>query len=422
MRTCRSTVFALLSLTLLAGPAWPQGGPGLPIDQGLWRLNGSDPNLPYDDLEPLRRIIGGAQLVALGESTHASGGFYEMKHRTFRFLVEQMGFRALGMETPWVNAERVERYVQTCQGTPRQAVRGVFPIWRSTETEALAQWMCEWNQAHPDDRVHFYGFDIQSQARADGSALLAFLQRLGIGDSDPRVAGVRVCDGVVEDWFFEELPYPPELYAQCIAALEDVAGYFDTQEKEIERQTSREDLAWARIRLVGLRAWEEEIFETDLERSRNARDKGMAYVARAIRDLRFPHARTALWAHNVHIARTGIPIYFLGSMGSHLAAELGNNYRAIALTAREPRVDWWSLGLCGPVDQATGPGSLEHVLSVAGPGPGVLANLRAQPPFLTPGATYRVGGDSIVPADHFDAVIHLDVSPEMHPTFWPACQ
>jgi erythromycin esterase len=423
LRTCRSTVFALLSLTLLAIPAWPQGGPGLPIDQGLWRLNGTDPDLPHYDLEPLRRIVGGAQFVALGESTHASGGYYEMKHRTFRFLVEQMGFRAFGMETPWVNAERTARYVQTCQGTPNQALRGIFPVWRSTETQALVRWMCDWNQAHPDDRVHFYGFDIQAQDNADVQALLAFLQRLGVGEGDPRVTGIRVCDNITEDWYFQELPYPPELYEQCHGALKEVAAYFDAQEKDIERRTSREDLAWTRIHLVGLQAWQDEMFyDLDPERSQSARDQAMAYVAQAIRDLRFPQARTVLWAHNGHIARAGIPFYFLDNMGGRLATELGNKYMAIGLTAREPRVDWWSLGLCGPIDQETGPGSLEHVLSVAAPGTGVLADLRAHPPFLTPGAMYRVGGASIVPADHFDAMIHLDVSPEMHPTFWPACQ
>src|SRR5687767_6178192 len=67
---------------------------GFPILPGVYRLHGSDPSLLKDDLEPLRQIIGKATIVSLGESFHTSGGYYDMKHRLFRFLVEEMGFRA----------------------------------------------------------------------------------------------------------------------------------------------------------------------------------------------------------------------------------------------------------------------------------------------------------------------------------------
>jgi erythromycin esterase len=132
-----AVVLPLLLLALLAVPLRAQGGPGIPIDHGLWRLTGTDPHLPQDDLEPLRKVIGGAKFVGLGESIHTSGGFYQLKDRTFRFLVERMGFRAFGMETSWFRADRVERYVQTCQGTPRDAIRGIFGVWQSAEVQDM---------------------------------------------------------------------------------------------------------------------------------------------------------------------------------------------------------------------------------------------------------------------------------------------
>ena len=160
----------------------------------------------------------------------------------FRYLVERMGFRAFGMETSWIRAERVAQYVQTCQGTPRDAIRGIFGVWQSSEVEAMVRWMCEWNTAHPNDRVYFYGFDIQSQAFQNGIALIDFLHRLGIGDEDPRIEGIRACDGVEANYFGLGLPYPPELYQQCQDALNDTEAFFAREEKAIERQTSKEDL------------------------------------------------------------------------------------------------------------------------------------------------------------------------------------
>ena len=80
---------------------------GYPVQPGVWRLpHGNDPTLPLDDLEPLRQVIGNASVVGLGETIHTSGGYYRMKHRAFRFLVERMGFRVFAFESPWENAEK----------------------------------------------------------------------------------------------------------------------------------------------------------------------------------------------------------------------------------------------------------------------------------------------------------------------------
>ena len=200
MRIVHLRRLAVLAATLLwAVPAMPappaQGHPVLP---GIWRLHGDDPLLAADDdLEPLRRLIGKAPVVALGESVHGSGGYYRLKHRVFRFLVEEMGFRAFAFESNWTDADRVAAYVQTCAGTPEEALSGLFGVWQSTETRDLIQWMCDWNRTHPKakDKLHFFGFDVQ-QPEQDGPALLAYLERIGISAGEPWIAGVQACNGV----------------------------------------------------------------------------------------------------------------------------------------------------------------------------------------------------------------------------------
>jgi erythromycin esterase-like protein len=170
---------------------------GFPIEPGVWHLDGTDPTLPLDDLEPLRTIISSkVTVVGLGESIHTSGGYYEAKHRLFRFLVERMGFRAFAFETPWLAAETAEPYVQTCEGDPNTASRGFFGVWRSTELSALLRWMCEWNAGHPNpkDRVHVFGFDIQGQARPDVQALQEFLGRVGRDPEAEPWAGLERCN------------------------------------------------------------------------------------------------------------------------------------------------------------------------------------------------------------------------------------
>jgi len=40
-----------------------------------------EPGSGFDDLMPLKEIIGGAHIVALGEATHGTSEFFKMKHR-----------------------------------------------------------------------------------------------------------------------------------------------------------------------------------------------------------------------------------------------------------------------------------------------------------------------------------------------------
>lgn len=412
----------ILCLALAAAPATaiqPES-----VAPGVYPISGSSPALPHEELLPLQKIVGNARFVGLGEAIHTSGGFFEMKDRLFRFLVQEMGFRALGFESAWIRADRVETYVQTCQGTPEQALTGLYGVWQSAELASLVQWMCEWNQAHPDDRVHFYGFDIQAQDFRSADALLAFLARIGVGGDDPRVRGIRACDGV-EEFYFPEIPFPDELYQQCQGALSAVEALFDGEERDIVRQTSAEDLGWARVHLTGLQRSQEQTFYafTDFFRSYAARDRGMATVAQAIRDLRFPHARVALWGHNSHVMRSDPATGFL-TFGTFLDQDLGKSYANLGLTAFDTRVDWIYTGLCGPFNLVT-PDSAELALHDLGVGVGALVDLDprgSHPSFFAPGLSYSVGLTPMVPAAAYDGLVYLEVSPKMTPLLWAPCQ
>jgi erythromycin esterase len=431
MKTVRLWLLVLLPLTVVAEaqvaapdagveaarrPPRPAGNPVLP---GVWRLEGSDPSLPHADLEPLRQVIGKATVVGLGETIHTSGGYYRMKHRVFRFLVERMGFRVFAFESPWEDAERVTRFVATCEGSAREALsEGLFGVWASEETRELVEWMCAWNRAHrrPQDKLHFFGFDIQ-QPWDDGPALIAFLERIGLPGDDPRIAGIRKCEGVE----VRHAPTIPEAdHERCIAALDGVGELFARESRSIIARTSKADLEWARVRQVGLRAWQFQIWYQD-GRSYSARDAGMAYAFQAIRNLRFPKAKVAVWAHNSHISKAprpgdnGIP------MGMHLASALGKGYVNLGLAAFDVAIDWPAVG-CGPVELS--PNSIEQILHDLGRGD-LLVDLDfpgGRPPLLAPDTLIRLGNRHMVPRQHFDGLLYLEVSPAMRPLDWPPCR
>ena len=77
-------------------PAVAQDGP-IPAwaEQHAIPLSTVDPGAPLDDLAPLRRSVGDADIVALGESAHGAREELALKQRTLPCPVERMGFRSI---------------------------------------------------------------------------------------------------------------------------------------------------------------------------------------------------------------------------------------------------------------------------------------------------------------------------------------
>jgi len=79
-------------------------------------LDTVDPAAPLGDLGPLRRAIGDAEVVGLGESIHGAAEEETLKHRTLRLLVEDMGFRSVAWEEDWTTGLQIDRYIRTGEG------------------------------------------------------------------------------------------------------------------------------------------------------------------------------------------------------------------------------------------------------------------------------------------------------------------
>lgn len=392
-----------------------------PILPGIWRLDGITPGLPSTDLEPLRKKIGKATVVALGESMHTSGGYYVAKHRIFRDLVERAGFRAIGFESPWSAADALSNYVKTCKGSPEEALQGIDSVWQSAEMVELVQWMCDWNRKHkkPKDRLDLFGFDIQ-QPEVDGPALLAFLARIGVPGDDPLAAGVERCNGVSG-------PRAPRGqvqagdHAACLEALDAIDGRFRSDAKDIVKRTSKKDFDWAKVRLVSLRSWQGFSFynASDFKRADEERDAGMAFVLRAMQSLRLPkNTKLATWAHNFHISKAPMedPNGLATTMGTYLAEALGSRYFAVGFISSAAAYD--QPGRCGTIRAAAG--SLEARLHDLGED-SLLVDTAVGSPILDPGSSLVVSGFNLVPQDHYDALVYLDESARMVPLGRPPC-
>jgi erythromycin esterase len=158
----------LICLGITVSGTTPASAAGIEVVEALQRhahpLRTVEPRGDTSDLHPLDRMIGDARVVGLGEATHSSHDFFAMKHRVFRHLVEEKGFRTFALEAGWSTGLRLNDYVLYGTGDPRRIMRDEFQrdyrLWNNTEFLALIEWMRAYNRQHPQDPVRFMGDDF----------------------------------------------------------------------------------------------------------------------------------------------------------------------------------------------------------------------------------------------------------------------
>ncbi|MCE5291488.1 MAG: erythromycin esterase family protein [Nocardiaceae bacterium] len=121
--------------------------------------------------EEIFDLVGDADIVLIGESTHGTHEFYAARAEITKLLIAERGFRAVAAEADWPDALRVNRYVQGRgqDATAEEALRGFerFPswMWRNTVVRDFAEWLRDFNRTAPKT-AGFYGLDLYSLHRS----------------------------------------------------------------------------------------------------------------------------------------------------------------------------------------------------------------------------------------------------------------
>src|SRR4029077_15626620 len=75
------------------------------------RLTTPEAGHGFEDMQPLKQVVGKARIVALGEATHGTHEFFQLKHRMVEFLASQMGFTIFAIEANMPEAYKLNEYV-----------------------------------------------------------------------------------------------------------------------------------------------------------------------------------------------------------------------------------------------------------------------------------------------------------------------
>ena len=133
-------------------------------------------------MRPLQKLIGNARIVSLGEATHGTREFFQLKHRMLEFLATEMGFTIFSIEANMPEAYRLNDYVLNGTGDPAQLLRGMyFWTWNTEEVLEMIRWMREFNKSGQGSRP------VHRVRHADATVALDIVRSLS-GATTPRTS------------------------------------------------------------------------------------------------------------------------------------------------------------------------------------------------------------------------------------------
>lgn len=384
-----------------------------------YRIETAQSGAPLRDLEPLRNLIGNATVVGLGDGTHGTHEFFELKLRMIEFLVRELGFTAVAMEAPFADWTQLNDYVLGGAGDPRTILLqhrslGYF-MWANDEVVAVANWMREYNATRGDKPpVQLAGMDVFDLGGAR-TMVTQYLERV-----DPsKAAGVRVTYGLCASQ-----PVTGPLAGQCAADTEAIRADLAARETELTARSSARELNYA-LHGATLVAADYRIAGLILHR-----DEAMADFAQFIRG-RQSTGKLIVWAHQEHLSKSDRQVDPGKSTAQFLAERLGNDFFVIGNASAEGTFHAMK------VDQKAGTSVMQpyEVPPLSGESYETSFRSAAIPLLLIPlrGATlpdwlatpHRLhGGTAVGPYDYeeelpkkFDAVLYIDRTTPTH-SFW----
>jgi erythromycin esterase len=358
----------------------------------------------FDDLQRLKAVIGDARIVSLGEQTHGTSEFFQMKHRLVEFLSSEMGFTQFAIEANMPEAYQVNRYVLTGQGDPRELLKGMyFWTWNTQEVLDMILWMREFNRSGRG-RIEFLGFDMQV-TRVAATVVRDLVAKAESGYSGHAMDLANRVNAANDRGTAS---------AADLAAAQELYDHLAQNRGNYLARASREEVDWgiqnARIMLQAMQ----------MQAGTVSRDESMAANVDWILEQN-PDAKIVLWAHNGHIARSP------GSMGSYIAERYGSQVVALGFAFDEGSYNARNyLGGSGRVvaNEALppAPNSVETYLNAAGlprfildlrhvPAGGPATWLKQPRPFREIGAIARRCSSYLtVATDAFDGLVWIEQS------------
>lgn len=258
------------------------------------------------NLDNLLERIGDNRVVLLGEASHGTAEFYDMRAKITKALIEKKGFTIVTAEADWPDAAHINRYIRGQEQDARRQHKPFsrFPTWMWANQSMLTftYWLHDYNKGKSaEQKVGFYGLDLYSLYSSIES-VLSYLQ-----DIDPKTAEIaRERYGCLMPWAEE-----PSLYGRAVITqqhrdceAEVLKNLQDLLKKHLEYAAANEEQFFDAEQNAKLIVDAERYYRTMYyaeDSSWNQRDQHMMDTLQAVLDFKGSESKAVVWAHNSHI-------------------------------------------------------------------------------------------------------------------------
>jgi erythromycin esterase len=297
----------------------------------------------FEDLQPLRKIIGSSRIVGLGEFSHGSSEVFQMKHRLVEFLVSEMGFNIFSIETNMPEASKLNDYVLYGEGDPGVLLNGGDWIWNTQEILNMVEWMRKIN-SNGLEKIQFTGFDMQLISGA-----LENLEKFAILHDKTLKSQIDSIKNTISkaQLLAQQNESIYELVSKINKTSKNIVSYFENNKSFITTSIRESEYQW-------LKQNANIMIQSSL--TGKIRDSCMAENVTWLLNSR-PDAKIILWAHNRHINRDP------GLLGGFLSKKYGNDYFNIGFLSNSGTFNAsTSEGIKSNVMEESKPGSIEYSL------------------------------------------------------------
>jgi erythromycin esterase len=258
------------------------------------------------DLDELVGHVGDARFVGIGEASHGTSEFYRWRAVLSRRLIEEHGYRWIGVEGDWPDCWRINRWVRgeadrelDALGLLGRFERWPTWMWANHEVADFLTWLREFNLSRPAaDRVGFYGLDVYSL----WDSLWEIMTWLDTNEPEALPAAMRAWQCFLP--FGED----PHRYARSTRLVPETCESDVVQLLVEVRRRSRERLQDEEmldvVQNAEVVAHAEHYYRTMVRGDReswNIRDRHMVETIQRVAAHTGPRSKGVIWEHNTHI-------------------------------------------------------------------------------------------------------------------------
>ncbi|MFS0863757.1 erythromycin esterase family protein [Fredinandcohnia sp. 179-A 10B2 NHS] len=295
-----------------------------------------DYSIPMNGKEDLNTLIQEVQnhkYVLLGESSHGTSEFYEIRTELTKKLIVEKGFSFIAVEGDWPACQVVNQYIKgysnkyaTARDVLKSFNRWPTWMWANEEIIELVEWLKRYNVKQPyDKKVGFYGIDIYSLWESMDE-IIKYLEKRNSPDLETARKAFACFDPFNRD--AEKYALSASFYNEgCHEEVSKLLTELSIKKHQFtDSEESSLNLEVNSLITANAENYYRTMITNDNE-SWNIRDRHMVEVLTKI-DSYFNHqAKGIIWEHNTHVGdarATDMVKESIVNVGQILREKLGN--------------------------------------------------------------------------------------------------